>query len=300
MLFLIRRFRCPLHRLGLFVGIAVLLSYSGCVRMSDRAVTAYFKNVSRKPSFHTLQTEGRTVHYAVIDAPTPGASTREVDSLPVVVFIHGSPDGWHGYIQFFRDSTLYQRARLVALDRPGYGKSGWGRPERSLPKQAAAVAAVIDAVSPSGRAVVVGYSYGGPVAARLAMDSPGRVSRLILVAPALDPDLETWRWIRPLLSAFPVRPLLPAAFNVSNQEIRALRGELVQMLPLWSSVRVPVEIIQGERDKHVPPGNAAFAQRVLTNAPVTIRMLPGENHFIPWNRPETIHDAVLRAVAGLR
>ena len=300
MAFLVRSFLRLLHRSGLFVVTAVWLSHAGCVRMSDRAVTTYFRNVPRKPSFHTLQTGDRTVHYAVMEVSTPGADAPGVDSLPVVVFVHGSPDGWHGYIQFFRDPTLYQQARLVALDRPGFGKSGWGRLERSLSKQAAAVAAVISAVSPSGRAVVVGYSYGGPVAARLAMDFPDRVRSLILVAPALDPDLETWRWIRPVLSAFPVRALLPTAFNVSNQEIGALRDELKQMLPRWSSVRVPVQVIQGERDKHVPPGNAAFARRVLVNAPVTIQMLPGENHFIPWRRPDTIHDAVLRAIIDPR
>ena len=221
MVFLVRSFLRLLHRLGLFVVTAVWLSHTGCVRMSDREVAAYFRSAPRKPSFHTLQTGDRTVHYAVIEASSPGpsspgASTRGADSLPVVVFVHGSPDGWHGYIQLFRDPTLYRRARLVALDRLGFGKSGWGRPERSLSKQAAAVAAVISAVSPSGRTVVVGYSYGGPVAARLAMDFPDRVRSLILVAPALDPDLETWRWIRPVLSAFPVRALLPTAFNVSN------------------------------------------------------------------------------------
>ncbi len=255
-------------------------------RKSDKEISDYFQYAAVKPTFHTIQSNGRAVHYAALGP----------DSLPVVVFVHGSPGSWYAFIDFFRDSTLYRRARLVALDRPGFGKSGLGQPEPSLPKQAAALAAVLKQVIPGGRAVLVGHSLGGPVIARFAMDYPDMVRSLILVAPSIDPDLEKKEWFRPLLGSFPFRQLLPGELDASNREIRPLREELVAMLPLWASIRVPVTVIQGDKDDLVPPGNADFARRMLVNAPVTIQMLPGMNHFIPWSRPDTMHDAILKAL----
>ena len=274
--------------LFLLPGMAMLLPQCVSLRMSDKAIVEYFKDAPVKPSFHTLPSNGRLVHYALLTSHRPGS-----DSLPVVVFVHGSPGSWDAFIAFFRDSSLYNRARLVSVDRLGFGKSGLGIPEPSLQKQAAALATVIAEVTPSGRAVLVGHSLGGPVVARLAMDFPNRVSGLILVAPSIDPALEKQEWYRPALASFPIRNLLPKELDVSNREIRPLKGELIQMMPLWASIDVPVTVIQGDKDDLVPSGNANFARRMLTHTPVTIQMLPGMNHFIPWRRADTIRDAIL-------
>ncbi len=66
------------------------------------------------------------------------------------------------------------------------------------------------------------------------------------------------------------------------------------MLSLWAGIRMPVTVIQGEEDPLVPPGNADYAKRMLVNAPVTIQMIPNMNHFIPWSRPDLIHDAIIK------
>lgn len=142
-----------------------------------------------------------------------------------------------------------------------------GQAEPSLRKQAAAIAAVSGQVTPSGRAVLAGHSLGGPVIVRLATDYPDRVRSLILVAPSISPELEKQEWFRPVLAAFPFRQLLPAELDVSNREIRPLKGELQRMLPLWTSITVPVTVIQGDADNLVPSGNADFAKRMLTQIP---------------------------------
>jgi pimeloyl-ACP methyl ester carboxylesterase len=271
----------------LSIGLSMLQCVS--VRMSDKAVAEYFAQKPVRPTFHRIRVNGQTLHYAQIRRVHAGA-----DSLPLVVFVHGSPGAWDAFITFFADSSLYRHAQLVSVDRPGFGKSGLGQVEPSLQRQAAAIAAVIDTLRPGGRAVLVGHSLGGPVIARLAMDYPDRVQSLILVAPSIDPALEKQEWFRPMLAAFPLRQLLPVELSVSNLEIKPLRGELTQMLPGWANLRMPVTVIQGDQDDLVPPGNADFARRMLTNAPVTIQMLPGMNHFIPWRRPDTIHDAILK------
>ncbi|WP_080055794.1 alpha/beta fold hydrolase [Spirosoma aerolatum] len=268
--------------LVLLVLIIVLLPQCMSIRMSDKAIAQYFANRSVKPTFGTVSNNGHTVHYARIGA----------DSLPTVLFIHGSPGSWDAFIGFFTDSSLYNHAQLISVDRPGFGKSELGRPEKSLQAQAAAIAPLLRQKPATPKPIVVGHSLGGPVAVRLAMDYPEQVGGLVLVAPSIDPDLERGEWYRPIGAAFPVRYLLPTELDVSNREIMALKAELQAMRPLWSTIRVPVTVIQGTEDELVSPDNAAFARSMLQQATVTIQMIPGMNHFIPWRRPDLIRTAI--------
>jgi len=274
------------------IGLLLVLLLPQCIsiRMSDEKVARYFANRPVKPTFgYTPESPtSRAVQYVWTEGSRTGA-----DTLPMVLFIHGSPGSWDAFIGFLADSTLYSRAQLVSVDRPGFGKSGLGKAERSLKAQVAALAPLLNLSRSKQKPILVGHSLGGPVAARLAMDYPDRVGGLILVAPSIDPDLEKKEWYRPLGNAFPVRYWLPTELRVSNQEILPLKEELRQMLPLWATIRVPVIVIQGEDDPLVPPANALFAKRMLINAPVTIQMIPNMNHFIPWSRPDLIHDAIL-------
>lgn len=266
-----------------FVLIVVLLPQCVSLRMSDKKVQAYFADKAVKPSFGFIGDQQRPIHYARIGA----------DTLPMVLFIHGSPGSWDAFIGFFADSSLYERAQLVSVDRPGFGKSGLGKPEQSLQQQVADIWPLLRLNHSSRKPIVVGHSLGGPVAARLAMDHPDEVGGLILVAPSIDPDLEKKEWYRPIGTVFPIRQWLPRELDVSNREILSLKGELQKMLPLWKKLCMPVTVIQGEEDPLVPPGNADFARRMLVNAPTEIQMIPAMNHFIPWSRPDLIRDAIL-------
>jgi pimeloyl-ACP methyl ester carboxylesterase len=270
--------------------LVVLLPRCISIRMSDRKIHAYFADKPRRPAFRTIEVQGRPVHYAV----------QGPDSLPTVLFIHGSPGSWDAFIGFFSDSALYTRARLVSVDRPGFGKSGLGEPEVSLKMQAACLAPLLRLSHTERKPILVGHSLGGPVAARLAMDYPGEVGGLILVAPSIDPDLEKKEWYRPIGAMFPFRELIPTELDVSNREILPLKGELTRLLPHWRTVRVPVTVIQGEEDPLVPPGNADFARKMLVHAPLTIQMIPGMNHFIPWSRPDLISNAILNQLTSKR
>ena len=71
--------------------------------------------------------------------------------------------------------------RVVALDLPGYGYSDKPRhAEYTIESQARAVIGLMDRLGIE-QAALVGASYGGAVAAAIALDHPERVSRLVLV-----------------------------------------------------------------------------------------------------------------------
>jgi pimeloyl-ACP methyl ester carboxylesterase len=226
----------------------------------------------------------------------PAGPVRAVVTAPrprTVLFVHGTPGTWEAFRGYLADSELSGRARLIAVDRPGFGRSGRGRAVGSLETQAGALAAVLEATA-SSPAVVVGHSLGGPIAARLAADRPELVAGLVLVAPSIDPALERWRWYNVAASWRVVQWLLPVDWVTSNRELAPLAAELERLRPLWSRIEVPVVVVQGGRDELVPAANADFAERVLPADRLEVRRHSEDGHFILWQRPETVREPILR------
>lgn len=107
-----------------------------------------------------------------------------------VIFLHGFTDTSRSFFPTMeRLAALEPRLRLLAPDQRGHGASSMPSPERCRPAPercfrpadlAADVLAFMDALGIS-RAHVVGHSMGGAVAQEIALTSPGRVGRLVLI-----------------------------------------------------------------------------------------------------------------------
>jgi pimeloyl-ACP methyl ester carboxylesterase len=103
-----------------------------------------------------------------------------------VVMIHGTTSHLEEFVVSL-GPTLQSDFRLIAYDRPGMGRST-RRPHDAdqLVVQAQTASDIIAALNLQ-RPVVVGHSYGGAVALRLALDHPDQVSGLVLLSPASHP-----------------------------------------------------------------------------------------------------------------
>ncbi|EKF41281.1 hypothetical protein NA8A_17348 [Nitratireductor indicus C115] len=111
---------------------------------------------------------------------------RENADLPPVLFIHGASTSLLDPLNAFRE-PLEGRASLFFVDRPGHGGSQAGPAENRRPDgQAHAIARLMDERG-IGRAIVVGHSYGGAVAAALALEHPEKLRGLLLLSPVLYP-----------------------------------------------------------------------------------------------------------------
>lgn len=210
---------------------------------------------------------------------------------PRVLFVHGSPGTWDAWRRWLEEPELAQRAHLLAVDRLGYGASQRGHAVASLALQARALADVLTA-APGPPAIIVGHSLGGPIAVRLAMDRPDLVAGLVLIAPSIDPDLERHHWYNVAGAARVVQWFLPIDWIVSNRELWPLRRELREMWSRWPGVRCRTIVIQGTADDLVPPANADFAARMLPADQVEVRRFDHIGHFILWQRPELVRQAI--------
>ena len=101
-----------------------------------------------------------------------------------VVLLHGGGPGASGLSNFSRNvDALAEHFRVIVPDLPGYGRSSKGV-DGSDPfgYLADAIRGLLDALG-IDRASLVGNSYGGACALRLALDTPGRVDKLVLMGP---------------------------------------------------------------------------------------------------------------------
>jgi len=101
-----------------------------------------------------------------------------------VVLLHGGGAGATGASNYSRNiDALAEHFRVIVPDMPGYGQStkeiDHDDPFGDL---AAAIRGLLDELG-IDKAHLVGNSYGGAAALRLAMDRPDKVDRLILMGP---------------------------------------------------------------------------------------------------------------------
>ena len=273
----------------LFIVLTQVVSSCVSFSMSDQKVKKYFEPHEHRPISEFYEVDGYKMHYKYLEMKKEGS----------LIFIHGTPGSWDAFISYFVDSTLIANANVLSPDRPGFGKSSYGRPIRSLEEQARLLKPMLEAV-PAPR-VLIGHSLGGPIIARMAMDYPELVDGLVMLAPALDPALEPDEdWFRVPMRWPVIGAIAPKIFRISNEELIFLEEELTLMLPLWESIHQPSIVIQGGKDKLVHPGNAAFADSMLVNAPKDIVFLDEQNHFLPWNESLLIKTKILEMLRSLK
>ncbi|NEC40188.1 alpha/beta fold hydrolase [Streptomyces sp. SID8016] len=108
----------------------------------------------------------------------------ETGDGPPVLLLHGGGPGASGVSNYARNITeLAKEYRVIVPDLPGYGRSTKGI-DGSDPfgHLADGIRGLLDGLGLE-KAHLVGNSYGGACALRLALDTPNRVDRMVLMGP---------------------------------------------------------------------------------------------------------------------
>lgn len=228
------------------------------------------------------------------DAPILSYLHAGNSSDPCIIYIHGTPGSADAWADFLTDPVPGFEA--IAVDRLGFGHSRDRKGKRtgvdSFEAQARAIAPLLverDCHWP----ILVGHSLGGPIAARLAAMYPDRVRGLVIVAGSLDPAEEKPGIGQEIATTDLVRFFLPQSLDNSMGELAAAKQQTELLAPELAKVTCPVIVIHGTTDELVPYENAAYAERMMTNArSLSVITLENQGHFVPWERPETIRQAI--------
>jgi pimeloyl-ACP methyl ester carboxylesterase len=113
---------------------------------------------------------------------------------PTVVFVHGLvTDNLSSFYYTLAGPVVAAGARAVLYDLRGHGRSGRSPAGYTTRNGVADLCALLDALGVTRPAYVVGNSYGGLIATRLAATAPERVAGLVLIeAACTGPSAAAW------------------------------------------------------------------------------------------------------------
>jgi len=231
-------------------------------------------------SSHYLEANGRQMHYV-----------KTGKGSQLIVFVHGSPGSWDAFAEYLANEELATNARLVSVDRFGFGLSEPEKPEPSLFEQCEFISKIVKLetqLSNVKSAILVGHSFGGPVVACVAAKNPSIVSQIIFLAASLDPELEKISWYQDVGNWYLIRAILPRALDHSNQEILPLKRELEELKSELVKIRADIIALHGNDDSLVPYGNVKFIETNFFHLKPAIFTLENEGHFFIWGRADFV------------
>jgi len=248
------------------------------------------------------------------------------ENAPAVILIHGFISSsliWSDVFLPLADAGF----RVIAIDLPGYGYSDKPADGRyTINSQAHAVFRLMDRMG-IDKATIVGASYGGAVAATMALDFPKRVERLVLIGAVSNDEPKKKLLMR--ISALPIigdivtplflgsrwvlrkrtekvyrrigQPLdehklearhhLLETANVQRAMIRTARRWSANRIEREASlIRQPTLLVWGEVDTHVPISEALHLRDTIPNARLIIFRNCG--HLPPTEYPERFVEVV--------
>lgn len=257
----------------------------------------------------------------------PLSRAEQTVSCAPVLLLHGQPGGaadWDGVV-----TRLGGRAATVAIDRPGWDGA---TPAGDLAGNARAALTALDARGIE-RALVVGHSFGGAIAAWLAAVHPERVTALVLAAPAanLASLYAVDRWLAApvvgeiaggvtlagagliltvpgvrrrlarltglnegYLAAVRQAALRRGAWRSFATEQRALVRDLPALDARLASITAPTTIVAGAEDRVVPRRAAQALAQQIPGAHLVVSEHAG--HLLPQHDPQLIADAIVAAL----
>jgi len=254
----------------------------------------------------------------------------EAGAGPVLVMIHGNAGSVEDF-DFKSLGLLCHDHRVIAVDRPGHGKSD--RPNDSTATLQYQTRLLHETLSHLGisRPTLVGHSWGGALALAYAVDYPNELSAIVLLAPAAYADAGEDQFLRLVLKTpivgdvsltvgrllFGKRILkkeLARAFYPNSvpedylhhacslwlrrKQLRAyfedewsLNKDLERMSKHYSEIRIPVIVVTGDHDKVVSAKNNAYRLKTSITQSQLI-VLKNTGHQLPQTHPESIYNAL--------
>jgi pimeloyl-ACP methyl ester carboxylesterase len=270
--------------------------------------------VSIEPQFHTI--DGVRIRYA-----DSGGSHESA-----LLLTSPWPESVYAFAPMWK--TLSQRARLFAIDLPGFGASERREDLLSPRAMGGFLARLIDEAG-LGRPHLVAPDVGTSAALFAAAADPERIESVIvgtggaavpielgdpLKSWVLDPDLDKYRRMDPraivnaavdtIAGGVPdaIRADYVACYDgdrfvESMRYVRRYPEELPELAELLPQISTPVTIINGAHDRVVPIANAEFLDERLPDSRV---VLIDAGHFVWEEAPTEYASIILDSISGTR
>ena len=210
---------------------------------------------------------------------------------PTLVFLHG----WRSEAKIWLPiiNSLVQEGKTVyALDLPGFGRSETPSQSFTIADYSEAVARFIEALKLSD-VCLVGHSFGGRVAIKLAVSRPDLVQKLLL-ADSAGVREKSWKRdlfkvgakiVRPIFKLPPLQPLRKRIYRLIGAEDYVMTPELKEVFlktinedltPLLPKIKQRTLVIWGDQDKETPLKFGRLMAKQIPRA--KLKVIKGAGH----------------------
>lgn len=211
--------------------------------------------------------------------------------------MHGAPGSNDNFSKLMKDSVLNDVANWISVDRLGYGFSGLGKSEESIQIQSESLLDVFEPfIKKTPLVVLIGWSYGGPIVSKMALDKPNKIDHVIMLAPAIDPEIERFFALGKFAQWKLTRWFVPKPLRVAQDEKLQHVQELKALENQWKELIVPVTNIHGTKDDLVPYENIYFVGEKFPNKTTDTLSIDNVGHLFPVSQPELTRKLIIEVI----
>lgn len=210
-----------------------------------------------------------------------------------LIFLHGWRSEGKVWLPIMNSRSL-KRYSCYAIDFSGFGKSETPRSPFALKDYVEVLEEFIEKLKLKN-IILVGHSFGGRVAIKLAANTPLLIEKLILVDSAglkgndsiyLDIKKTAAKAVKPLFSRPFMKPWQERIYKLVGAEDYLARPDLKEtfiniinedLIPLLKKIKIPTLIIWGENDRVTPLDFAYKLKEDIPNSELVI--LSNAGHF---------------------
>ncbi len=212
-------------------------------------------------------------------------------TLPILIFVHGSPGSAMDFQRYLTDSLLNFRANIIAYERVGYGPKNHGNTPADMEVELGVLHDLI-ATYPQDKVVLAGYSYGGPIVLASDKNYKYKVAMASAVVGEYEPMFKALSFYKWKLT----RWMLPPKVKAAAKEKYAHLEEFPKYRNKWNKSPAKVINIHGDEDWIVPYKNSEFLEEIFDTEKFTMVKIPGGGHELIWSDFDLIKSQLLKAL----
>lgn len=220
-----------------------------------------------------------------------------------VILLHGgmgNADHWSHQVK-----ALAEKLQVIAIDSRGQGRSTRTKAKPSYDQMAEDVIAVMDKLE-LRKASLVGWSDGGEIALKLAIQHPDRVDKLFILGSNYNAK-----------GSKPRRGPLPATFSAYAAKCRADYRKMSRtpkqynnvqawLVPIWRNpmgftqdqlraIKAPTIVADGDHDEIIELAQIEEMSKLIPDA--RLEVFADTSHFALWQDPAAVNKVLLDFLA---
>jgi pimeloyl-ACP methyl ester carboxylesterase len=238
-----------------------------------------------------VEVDGARIYYATFGHGDP------------VVLLHGglgNSDHWANQVP-----ALADKFEVIAIDSRGQGRSTRTRAQATYDVMAGDVLAVLDHLKLE-RAALVGWSDGGEIALKLAIDHPDRVAKLFVFGANYDAAGSKPRGgpSKPTFHTYAAKCRLD--YQRLSRTPRQFDALVEWLAPVWRNpmgftkdqlraIQAPTLIADGDHDEIIELDQVVEMAQLIPNA--RLQIFADTSHFAHWQDPEDFNKVLVDFLA---